>query len=364
MKEFNLLSHEQKRVRSAYLSLRSGLEQQLFHEVLVGSYEAFQGANEPYPFHMKKEFKPAARIQGREHKKFKESFVIFSEGTIPPEYKNYLRTRRNTVYNGENLQGRVSDALLKDFESDDRMMTSPKFPRLIAESNGLESALLIQRDSSVKSRARFALTDAFVKVDYPITDAAEMLMRHLRYVNRQITELDAGEDSSKIPTSEKFEEMFYKYYGLHPATEGNRRIAAAVAAQLLRVKDPMSTVYVSSQEERTLTRICGSELDKFMLIHVPNEVVKNIEEANKEKEINLAEYAIDETKSGKVLIYQISYGLTGASSVPEEKKRRNLNSRNLLRKIKYGIILPRSQDGSLEPIVADSLTRGRNGLLK
>lgn len=362
MKEFNLLSHEQKRVRSAYLSLRSGLEQQLIGDVLLGSYDSFQGDKKPYPFHDKREFKPAARIQGQEYKNFKESFVIFSEGTIPPEYKNYLRTRRNTVYSGENLHGRVSDALLKDFESDDRVLTNPKFPRLLAESNGLESALLIQRDPSVKSKARFALTDAFVKIDYPITDAAEMLMRHLRYVNKHITELDDVGDSSKMPTSEKFEEMFYKYYGLHPSTEGNRRIAAAVAAQLLRVRDPMSTVYVSSQEERTLTRICGSELDKFMLIHLPTKEVKSLEKEN--DGLVLDDYTVDETKKGKVLVYQVSYSLTAASTPPQEKKRRKLNTRTFLRKIKHGLILPCPKSGGLEPILATSLTRGRNGLLR
>ncbi len=364
MLESELLSPAERRVRSVYLSMRAELEQTLFRSVFGGSYQAFKDAGSAYPFHERKELKPGSKVPSQEYELFNEAFVIFSEGTIPPEYRNHLRTRRSTKFTKDNLVGRVLDVELADFDSDDRNVTSPNFPNLLSRSLDLDSALVIQRDPTVTARGRYALTDGFVKVDFPVTDAAERLARHLRYVSKKITDTDIPEEVilGRTPVADRLEEKFFEYYGFHHATAGNRRTASAVAAQLLRVGDHMSTVYMASQEERAMTRICGSDLSKYALIRVPKKDVRAIED---KYGVDMDDYTIDETKKGRVVLFQLAYSLTPSSTPPLEKKVREFDPslRKKWRRIKHELILPKPGKTHLRPLPFPAVTKPRNGLL-
>jgi hypothetical protein len=99
----------------------------------------------------------------------------------------------------------------------------------------------------VKKKNRYALTHFHVKIDWPITDAAEDLAKHLRYIQSNLYE--NGDEYARILQNKLFE-----YYGSHYSA-GGRRTAALIASQLLKRLSVISTIYISSSESRTMANI-------------------------------------------------------------------------------------------------------------
>lgn len=368
MKESKFLSRLEKSFRSVYLSLRTGLEQHLYPEILVRSYEGYKELGKPYPFNKRVELFPGKRNPRKEYKDFRDAFVIFCEGKIPKENWEDFRIRRGTKYVPENLRKTVAEVLISDFEQGDTNLTSHKFPNLLRNSLGLESALVIQRDTSLTSRARFNVTDLSVKVDGKVTKSAESLAKHLKYISPTGSIYDHDDldnmDSSRVPVFEKLEELFYEYYGINEINPGNKKIATAEAAQFLRVLDHMATVYSASKEDRFVTRICGSELSKTLLVRVPKKDIGHLEEKNG---INMDDYTWDENTKGRVVMFQIGYNLTPASTPPQDKGVRTFDHslRYRWRKIDkdHELILPRMECSKLRPLFYPAVSKPRNGLL-
>jgi hypothetical protein len=124
----------------------------------------------------------------------------------------------------------------------------------------VDYALLIQRDPTVKQKNRYSLTHFHVKIDWPISDAAEDLAKYLRYIQDNLYE--EGDDKARI-----LQHKLFEYYGCHHSV-GGRRTAGLIAAALLRKLDHISTVYVSSSESRILYKYSERGVSKFFLVQL------------------------------------------------------------------------------------------------
>ncbi len=181
----------------------------------------------------------------------------------------------------------------------------------------MDYALLIQRDPSVKRRNRYAMTHFHVKIDWPIDDATEEMARQLRYISKELYE--NGEKYA-----ESLHNKLFENYGFHYSI-GGRRTAAVVAAQFLKNMDFISTVYVASSQDRTLTRISERGVSKFVLIRLPREEISRLAAENRMRFGNFVErFLIDLQDDFGVGILQVVYHNTVYSKPPEDGKLRIL----------------------------------------
>src|SRR3990172_5628731 len=77
--------------RSLYEVLRDQLDMILIKNALVDSYQNFKNAKLEYPFVLKKDLKPRAKITGQENILQNQFLVLFCEGAIPEKYRKYIR---------------------------------------------------------------------------------------------------------------------------------------------------------------------------------------------------------------------------------------------------------------------------------
>jgi hypothetical protein len=161
------------------------------------------------------------------------------------------------------------------------------------------------------------MTHFHVRIDWPIDDATEDMAKRLRYVSQELYEY--GERYAQSLHSKLFEN-----YGFHH-TIGGRRTAAVVAAQLLKSMDFISTVYVSSAEDRTLTRISERGVRKFVLIRLPIGDISTLAQESHFDFDNFARrYLVDLQEDYGVGILQVVYHNTVYSKPPEDGRLRTL----------------------------------------
>ena len=230
--------------RSYYEMLRDDLDRFLLDYALCESYTRFAGKNEPYPYVEKRELKPRARIPIKEYESQSAFLVIFVEDNIPENHKKYIRfldvnrtTKSNLIHTG-------SLPLSETFDRTQKLLESAHFYDFIKDLLPIDYALLIQRDPMSKKKDRYSLSHFHVRIDWPISDAAEDLARNLRYISK-----DLYEKGDKY--AEDLQKKFFEYYGI-PVTVGGRRTAAIVAAQYFKCLPCITTVYVGSSESRAL----------------------------------------------------------------------------------------------------------------
>jgi hypothetical protein len=218
-----------------YFFLRDELDSILVTEALIESYQAFKAASKPYPFVEMRELKPRAKMFGPEYFDHRHFIVIFSEDVLPSEAKIHIRFFDSNRTTKENLNLLGPFDLRSVFHQRMRYFEDVDFPTLLKGLLRHDFALLIQRDTSVKSRYRFALSHFHVKIDWPVAYAAEDLGRYLRYISKDLYE--KGERTGEI-----IQQKLYEYYGFHH-TVGGRRTAGLVASRYLAQFDFISTVF-------------------------------------------------------------------------------------------------------------------------
>ena len=195
----------------------------------------------------KSELKPKSKKKEKESELFNTFIVIFCEGIINPELKNYIRFFPENKVVKENLEYLAEFSLNHNFSHTLKYFDTPRF-------------FDFQQDPTVKKRNRYALTHYHVKIDWPIADAAEDLGKWLRYIQNNLYE--KGDNEARI-----LQRKLFEYYGCHHSI-GGRRTAALIAAQLLRRQDFISTVFVSSSESRSMIKYSERGLSKFFLIQL------------------------------------------------------------------------------------------------
>ncbi len=303
--------------RSLYEILRDQLDVDLVKLALIDSYWNFSKAGLPYPFVQKRELKPKARVAEQEFALQNHFFIIFCEGTIPSEHKKYIRFFDSNKMTKEALEKIPYLTLHKNYTHNLKYFDNPSFTTMVKDLTPVDYALLIQHDPMVKSQSRYQMTHFHVRVDWPIDDATEDMATHLRYVAKDLYE--NGEQYA-----EHLHHKLFENYGFHH-TVGGRRTAAVVAAQFLKRMNFISTVYVSSAESRTLTRLSERGVSKFVLIRIP---LTDIDKLACEHQLSFDtfcdRYLVNICDHHGVAILHVVYRNSAYSKTPDDGKLRAL----------------------------------------
>ena len=307
------LSLQDRLRRSVYEVLRDQMDVYLMQHALVDSYWKFCEVGEPYPFVPKRELKPRARVVEKEYANHNHFLVMFCEGTIPSRYKKYIRFFDSNKVTKEGISEFPQVQLHKKYTKNLRYFENPGFENFVLELLPVDYALLIQRDPSIKSRTRYAMTHFRVKIDWPIDNATEEMAQQLRYIGKDLYEM--GEKHAESLNNKLFEN-----YGFHYAV-GGRRTAAVVAAQFLKKMEFISTVYVASSESRTLTRLSERGVSRFVLIKLPmEEVFRVAKQSGMQSDKFVERFLIDLKDDCGVAIFQVAYSNTIHSKPPRGRK--------------------------------------------
>lgn len=312
------LSKKERLIRSLYETLRDELDGFLIQKSLIDSYHNFLSHNVEYPFVDKRELKPKARIFEKESPYHRAFIVMFCEGSLPDYCKKYIRYFDKNKVVKENLEYLVDVKIYKSFADNLRYFETRGFFHLLDGLLPLDYALLIQRDESVRRKTRYILSHFYVKIDWPIVEAAEDLGKDLRYISRDIYE--RGDKYA-----EALQQKLFEYYGSH-YTAGGRRTAGLVAAQFLKHLDFISTVYVSSAESRSLTKISEQGITKFVLLPLSPEEISKICQENNVPQVDFEKYyVVIKTEIYSVVIFEVTYTHTEYSVPSADGRLRELN---------------------------------------
>jgi hypothetical protein len=311
------LSQVDRLRRSYYELLRDELDQILLQHALIDSYNNFQSQNMAFPFVEKRELKPRARIPVQEYESQNAFLVLFVENSIPPEHKKYIRFFDQNETTKTNILRSESLPLSDEYDRNGKYLESIHFRNFIKILLPIDYALLIQRGRTAKAKNRYSLSHFHVRIDWPITDAAEDLARSLRYISK-----DIFEKGDKY--AEDIQKKFFEYFGL-PVMSGGRRTAAIVAAQYLKRVPGITTVYAGSSESRALIRISERGVTKSVLMKFAGSYLEQFAAANRisVKAFN-KNYVVARENDDGVCIFQATYLNTDPARSPDDGKLREI----------------------------------------
>ena len=310
------LNYYERLRRSLYEILRDALEMRLMKISLIDSFYKYLENGVEYTFLDKSELKPKSKKMEKESELFNTFIVIFFEGIISPELKNYIRFFPENKLIKKNVGYLASLSLYKNFNQNLRYFDKPRFLDFIEDLLNIDYALLIQQDPAVKKKNRYALTHFHVKIDWPIADAAEDLAKWLRYIQANLYE--KGDEDGRMLQNKLFE-----YYGCHH-TVGGRRTAGLIASQLLTKLDLISTVFVSSSESRSMIKYSERGISKFFLIQLTDDQIAALAQKEEMAEKTFKSVYLYPAKGYHVGISEAVYGYTEYSKPPEDGKLREL----------------------------------------
>lgn len=336
------LNYYEKLRRSLYEILRDALELSLMKISLIDSFYNYLANNVEYSFVDKRELRPKSKKMEKESEFFNTFIVIFCEGSINPELKNYIRFFPENKVIKQNIEYLPNLSLYKNFYQNLRYFDQPRFMDFTTSLLNVDYALLIQQDPTIKKKNRYALTHFHVKIDWPIADAAEDLAMWLRYIQNNLYE--NGDKEGRILQNKLFE-----YYGCHHSV-GGRRTAGLIAAQLLKKLNVISTIFVSSSESRSMVKYSERGVSKFFLIQLTNEQITALaarENMNAETLKSSYLYPANEYYVG---ISEAVYGYTPYSKPPEGGKLRKVRPAYNWLKLRDEFLHPKSDQLTLRPI--------------
>jgi hypothetical protein len=152
------LNYFEKLRRSLYEILRDALEMRLMKISLIDSFYNYLKHGVEYRFPEKRELKPKSKRMERESELFNTFLVIFCEGVISPELKNYIRFFPDNKLVKKNVDYLSNLTLYKNFNQNLRYFDKPRFLEFVDSLLNVDYALLIQQDPTVKKKNRYALT--------------------------------------------------------------------------------------------------------------------------------------------------------------------------------------------------------------
>jgi hypothetical protein len=295
-----------------------------------------------YSFPDKSELKPKSKKMEKESELYNTFIVIFCEGTISPELRNYIRFFPENRVVKKNVEYLANFSLYKNFNQNLRYFDKPRFLDFIGDLLNVDYALLIQQDPSVKKKNRYALTHFHVKIDWPIADAAEDLAKWLRYIQNNLYE--NGDEEARILQNKLFE-----YYGCHHSV-GGRRTAGLVAAQLLRKLDLISTVFVSSAESRSMIKYSERGVSRFFLIKLTDEEISALAQREAMDSETFKSAYLYPAVDYYVGISEAVYGYTPHSKPPEDGKLREPQPPYNWVKLRDEFLHPKGESLDIRPI--------------
>ncbi|MCP4746307.1 MAG: hypothetical protein GY874_09235 [Desulfobacteraceae bacterium] len=340
------LSQNNRLRRSYYELLRDQLDQFMLGYALVNSYKRFLSNGMAYPFIEKRELKPRARISSLEYEHQNTFLVIFVEDTIPAKYKKYIRffnLNKTTKYNL--LQAKALP-MPEIYDRNQKLLESARFFDFLKTLLPFDYALLIQRDPASRLANRYHLSHFHVRIDWPITEAAEDMAQNLRYISK-----DLYEKGDKY--AENLQKKFFEYYGM-PVMIGGRRTAAVVAAQYLKRIPCITTVYAGSSQARVLFRISERGVSKAVLIQLNEDEMSHIADVNSLTLRLFKKYYViaSERKKG-ICMFQATYTYTNHARVPDDNKLRELNPDVNWLTIGQEHLLPKPQIAKYPPLAVN-----------
>ncbi|MBN2034217.1 MAG: hypothetical protein JW836_13155 [Deltaproteobacteria bacterium] len=345
------LNYSEKLRRSIYEILRDVLEQRLMKISLIDSYYKHVNQGLEYSFVEKSELKPKSKKREKESEIFNTFIVIFCEGIVDSELKNYIRFFPENKVVKENINSTVEFSLNQSFSHTLKYFDKPYFLDFLESLLDIDYALLIQQDPTVTKKNRYALTHFHVKIDWPIADAAEDLAKWLRYIQNNLHE--KGDKDAGI-----LQKKLFEYYGSHHSV-GGRRTAALIAAQLLKRMDFISTVFVSSSESRSMIKYSERGLSKFFLIQLTDKEIDALAQKERmEVETFKASYLYP-ADTFHLGISEALYDYTPVSKPPEDGKLRRLKPAYNWLKIRDEFLHPRDTFQHLRPISYDWVYAGQ-----
>lgn len=336
------LNYYEKLRRSLYEIMRDSLELRLIKISLIDSFNNYLKNDVEYSFVDKSELRPKSKKMEKESELFNTFIIIFCEGVVDPSLKNYIRFFPENKVIKRNLDDLPNLMLHKNFKNNIKYFDTKPFLDFVEGLSSIDYALLIQQDPSVKKKNRYALTHFHVKVDWPITDAAEDLAKHLRYIQGNLYE--NGDEYARIIQNKLFE-----YYGSHYSA-GGRRTAALIASQLLRRLSVISTIYISSSESRTMVKYSERGVSKFFLIQLTDDHITAL--ASKEK-MDVERFKNAYLFPGRgyyVGVSEAVYDYTEYSRPPEDGKVRKIKPAYNWLKVIDEFLHPRPDSSHLRPI--------------
>ncbi len=310
------LNYYEKLRRSLYEIMRDALEMRLMKISLIDSFYNYLKNDVDYSFLEKSELKPKSKKMEKESELFNTFIVIFCEGTVNPELRNYIRFFPENKVIKKNVEQLANFSLSKNFHQNLRYFDKPLFMDFLKYLLNIDYALLIQQDPTVKKRNRYALTHFHVKIDWPIADAAEDLAKWLKYIHNNLYE--KGEKEARILQNKLFE-----YYGCHHSV-GGRRTAGLIASQLLKKLDFITTIFVSSSESRSMIKYSERGFSKFFLIQLRDDHIDALAEKEGMDIETFKSSYLYPAEDYYVGISEATYDYTEYSKPPEDGKMRKI----------------------------------------
>lgn len=311
------LSQAHRLRRSYYEMLRDDLDQFILRYALCDSYDKFSARKQRYPWVEKRELKPRARIPLKEYESQNTFLIIFLEDYLPATNKKYIRFLDVNKTTKTNLLHTGSLKLSEKFDRSKKLLESVHFYDFLEKLLPVDYALLIQLDPATVKKDCYSLTHFHVRIDWPISDAAEDLAGSLRYISK-----DLYEKGDKY--AEDLQKKFFEYYG-NPVTVGGRRTAAIVAAQYFRRFPTLATVYASSSESRALIRISERGVSKSVLRKFSDEACGRISEQFQiSPRAFKKNYVVARYRKKSICIFQATYGYTDQARPPDDGRLRDL----------------------------------------
>ena len=314
--DYRLSRHEKLR-RSLYKTLRNELDYALIQYGLIDSYQNHVNAGVEYKFVEKRQLKPRSKVTEMESELNNGFIVLFTETAVPADLKKYIRYFDSNKVVKENLPEMVLSAprVAPDLLKIQKYYEHGKFYDLLKSLLPVDYALLIQQDAASRKRVRYVLSHFHVRIDWLIDFAAEALGKQLRYISKDLYE--KGERYAEMMVEKLFE-----YYSFHHTVSG-RRTASTVAYQLLSQINSIVTLYVSSSEARTLSKLSEDGISKFCLIKVPREHIHLIEKDQGLKNFR-ENYLILEAEDYGVAMFHVVYERNEHSTPPADGRLREL----------------------------------------
>lgn len=336
------LNYHERLRRSLYEVLRDALERRLMKISLIDSYYRHLQQGLEYTFVDKSELKPKSKKREKESELFNTFIVIFCEGIVSNELKNYIRFFPENSLVKKNLEYLVTFPIYKQFQHNLRHFDSPGFLDFVEHLVHVDYALLIQQDPTVKKKNRYSLTHFHVKIDWPIADAAEDLAKWLRYIQNNLYE--NGDETARILQNKLFE-----YYCCHHSV-GGRRTAGLIAAQLLRKLDTITTVFVSSSESRSMYKYSERDVSKFFLIELTKKQVGALAQKEGMAVDTFVEKYLYPSDGSHIGISEAAYIHTEYSKPPEDGKLRRLKPAYNWLKLRTELLHPKVDTLDAGPI--------------
>ncbi len=338
------LGHTEKIRRSIYVFLRDELELKLKNMALEEPYRVCMEKGIPYPYVDSSDLRPKKKEFSKESSLARPFSIIFCEETIDDAHQKYIRfsefnrVRKDTISLVPDLR------LHRPFYSTIRFFERDSFFELFEQLLDVDYCLLIQRDNRIKKHNRYSLTHFHVKIDWPISEAAESLAKELRYVSKSLYE--KGERYADI-----LQQKLFEYYGWHHQAIGGRRTAALSAFQYLKTISGLATVYVSSAEAKTLTRYSEKGVARYAVIQFDKALAKQLIESNNLTEETFRQgYALGESENFFDVILFVTYKHTEWGIPPADGKLRILKPDYSWLAIDMEMILPMPHAVSFRPL--------------